>query len=291
MIIDDMTMDDPALDRALRELDAADAHLGARARAHQRELLETIVSCGGEPACGQGSRVVPPRTGWHRPAVRWLLPAAAASALAGAVVLGGGGKDHPAYASWTAEPAPVTGEQLAQAERSCRAGIADSLAREREGTPESIRSVVTPESMRLVIAERRGEYVFTGMAAPDGSMSECFFDAGLSRVSGMTGSWATKDSPPPARLAGGQIEAGGPGMTSGPEGSYAFIQGRVGAGVAKVTLRTGGRTVSATVSNGHFGAWWPIAQPEKVAGPGPDVAYDLTLRDGTVLRDQKPLGP
>ncbi|QQS00690.1 MAG: hypothetical protein IPK37_18150 [Austwickia sp.] len=50
-------------------------------------------------------------------------------------------------------------------------------------------------------------------------------------------------------------------------------------------MRADDRDTTAAVENGRFYAEWP-ARPE---GDGSHPTYDLTLRDGTVLRDVKPV--
>ena len=52
-----------------------------------------------------------------------------------------------------------------------------------------------------------------------------------------------------------------------------------------MTVHVNGRAVTAAVTDGRFSAEWP----QKTEGPAQDPTYDLTLRDGTVLRDVKPV--
>lgn len=305
-------LSDRQLDAALRALDAADDRLDADQLRRKDALLDDLLAGrphAGDPAGPARERaaddalasrvetaaidspgtlapVVELRGRRLRRVARWMLPAAAAAGLVGALTLGGQG-DRPAYASWTPTPTPVTGATLTGAERACRAAMAEQQSHMDE-LPAQLRPTTRPETARTVVAERRGDYLFLAMATADGSTAECFFDADApDRVEGMTGSASTSASPPPVTLRGAQFEAPGAGMSSGPEGTYAFTQGRVGPDVAGLTLRTEGRTVQATVSDGHFAAWWPSAA-KPGAGAMPDIAYDVRRADGTVLRDQQP---
>lgn len=68
---------------------------------------------------------------------------------------------------------------------------------------------------------------------------------------GATGGWASVDSPAPAPLGARGLETHGGGGFVGSAGGYAMSVGRVGNRVTAVTVRTNGRAVTATVSNGH----------------------------------------
>lgn len=151
--------------------------------------------------------------------------------------------------------------------------------------PESQQPTTRPEAARTVVAEKRGNYLFLALATADGSTAQCFFDAAdPSTVDGMTGGSTTAASPLPKPLSADGLEAAGAGSAGGPEGTYAFTQGRVGTHVTAVTIRSEGHTVQATVTDGYFAAWWP-SKPTPAVGPSPIVAYDITLADGRVLTD------
>ncbi len=279
-MIDRTTLDDHELDAALRELDAASTALSPAQRARKEALLDNVLR---EQPDGPAAPVVElPRR--RRRAARWLVPVAAASGLVTVLFVTGGPGDTPAYASWTSEARPVTGDVLTTAEKACRTSMAETNSRLSE-VPADQRPTTRPETAKTVVAEKRGNYLFLAMTTDDGSTAQCFFDADdPARVQGMTGGSSTPSSPRPKPLQPSQIEGDGGGMSSGPEGSYAFAQGRVGSGIKGVTLRTEGRTVRATVAGGYYAAWWPTqAGPEP--GPPPAIAYDVTLGDGTVRKD------
>lgn len=281
---------DAQLDATLRTLDPADQTLTADQMAGKDALLAGLLKA---PDASSGSAVIP-RAGTTitdirrgRRHLRWAVPAAAAAALVGVMtVYGGPGGQSPAYASWTPGPTVVDAETRAKAESACRASISESTGRLGDsGSDPSTAPTTRPEDFRTVAAERRGSFMLLAMAADDGSTQACFFDAGKpDRVAGAGGSLATAGSEPPKTLAPAQIEAAGGGMSSGPEGTYATAQGRVGADVTGVTLRTAGQTVQATVSNGWFAAWWPATWVGANAAT-PPIAYDVTLRDGRIVKD------
>ena len=296
-------IDDRALDDALRALDVADQRLDesqqARKEALLRDLLEPSDALRGAPedvttqgttdaatavSGASSASVVPITSRRRRSPVRWLLPAAAAAALVGAMVIAGQPGEKAAYASWTPDPTPVSGEVLSRAEAACRAGWTESSSRDTD-LPAELRPTTKAEDLATVVAEQRGDYLFLAMAADDGSTTQCFFDAGApSRPHGMTGGAATASTPPPAVLAPEQIEGSGGGAASGPEGSYAFSVGRVGDEVKGVTVHADGTDVRATVTNGHFAAWWP-SKPVQEPAPSPILRFDVTLADGTVRSD------
>ncbi|WP_141397214.1 hypothetical protein [Mobilicoccus massiliensis] len=197
-------------------------------------------------------------------------------------VTGRPGDDRPAYASWTAQPQAVDPAALAADEAACRDSLAESLQRLQDG-PASERPTTDPSTARTVAAERRGDFVLLAMVTSDGSTQECFFDAGdPGRVRGSTGGVRTASSPAPTTLAPGGLDISDGGQASGPEGTYSFAEGRVGADVRAVTVHAEGRTVQATVSNGHLLAWWPAAATGPLTSQ-PIISYDVTLQDGRVI--------
>ena len=170
-------------------------------------------------------------------------------------------------------------------------GLPGGDGRHREagwrGAPE-LRPDVRAETARTVVAEQRGDFLFVALATDTGATAQCFLSADdPGRVYGTTGGAPTASTPPPVVLAADRIEAEGGGLASGPEGSYAFAQGRVGDDVLAVTLRVDGATIRATVGDGSFAAWWP-APAASGPSPSPIIAYDLTLANGVVVKDADP---
>jgi hypothetical protein len=110
--------------------------------------------------------------------------------------------------------------------------------------------------------------------------------------SGSGGSTGPASIPPATRITQGGF------AQMGDEEKASFTDGQVGADVVGVTIHAGDTTVTATVSNGHYAAWWPGASLSDMRPPangegdiGPDLSYDVTLADGTVLTDVDPATP
>lgn len=89
-----------------------------------------------------------------------------------------------------------------------------------------------------------------------------------------------------APIGARQIGAIAQGGGVGEDGSnVATISGRAGADVVSVTVHADGHTVQAPVVDQVFTAQWPAPTAQ---GPGP-ATFDLHLRDGSVLLDQRPV--
>lgn len=72
-------------------------------------------------------------------------------------------------------------------------------------------------------------------------------------------------------------------------------RGRAGADVVSVTIHVDGRTLRVPVTDGSFTAQWPAASSAPSASSASSAAgeaprFDLHLRDGSVLTDQRPVG-
>lgn len=260
-------------DTALRSLDAAagipdDDH---RRRADAR--LERIVATptAAAPARVRRSRV-PRRLGW--------VAAVAAVVTIGSFAVRSSGDSGVAYGSWTPVPSAVTAPGLDAVVRACR----DQVGR---GT------------MPIALAERRGNFVAVlfHQDNPDVSASCVAFNRpGSSEVehvsSGVGGSSGPAWTPAAGRITQGMISeyAGDP--------PAAFTEGAVGRGVVGVTIHAGTQTITATVENGRYAAWWPgrafedgPPQPSGKGGPEPVLRYDVRLADGTVKHDVEPARP
>ncbi|GAA3195072.1 hypothetical protein ACFO1B_03110 [Dactylosporangium siamense] len=209
--------------------------------------------------------VVPPAKRRHRALL--LVPAAAAAAavVAAAFLVGAPG---PAYSSWTSEPTPLTAEETGLVGPACR----DAL----DGGSLDLRRA------RLVLAERRGDFAVLLFRTEDPDMS------GSCLARQPRGTDDVDDVQ--AAVGGGD----GPAMTAPPRGytqgalagyRHATItDGAAGSDVTGVTIRAGDLTVHASVRDGRYVAWWPA----QTTG---DLSYDLTLTDGTVIRDARPTRP
>jgi hypothetical protein len=270
----------------LRSLDPADRALSqvqqARAAARLEQILTTPV--GPVPARGAAG---PGRA-------RRRLPRRLALAAVGAVGLLGLGVLVPrlggapmAYASWTATPAQVAQHDAAAAIAACREGH----ARRHDGP-----LAWDPMTIPVLLTERRGEVVgvllhqdgphevsATCLATvPPGTGEVVALDGATSGSTGL----GIPAQPGQIRVGGLTEYAGGVLVTDGP----------VGSGVVGVTIHAGEHTVTASVAGGRYAAWGPgtafapSAGPNGAGGPRPILRYDVTLADGTVLRDVRPPG-
>ncbi|MEL4504241.1 hypothetical protein AAEX63_03590 [Luteococcus sp. H138] len=268
-------MNDHDLDHTLRTLDIADTELSEAQLTRKQALLDGLLEENSPVVSLDARRVRRSR------AVRWLLPAAAAAAIAVPLTLWGGpaATRSTAYASWTASGRHIGPDTARTISEACRENVRENLANSAAGSDTTL----SPDALRTVVTEQRGDFLFVAMAAPDGSTQQCFLTASHpTRVEGAAGGWASKDSLPPVVLGPHQVETQTGGQASGAEGDLAFTMGRVGKDITAVTIHIAGRDVEATVSNGHFAAWWPA--PELAPNsPKPTETYDVTLANGRTL--------
>ena len=271
------------LDAALRSLDAAGT-LTAEQQQRAAATLERIVATAPAASSTHRGATAPARRSRRR---LLLIPVAAAALTAAVIVFPGEGGGR-AYASWTPVPAALTAAEIDIVAPACRERL-DSL---RRGSPAPLDM----QRARLVLAERRGEFVALLYRTDDPDMSgSCLahnrqdtddVDDVVVGIAGGSG----PARPAPAR-----------GFTQGAISDFrdaSITDGAAGAGVAGVTIHAGGLTVQASVSNGRYVAWWPGPaferngdQPSGEGGPPLTVTYDLTLADGTVVHDAQPAHP
>ncbi len=271
-------------DPALRSLDGAVATLTAGERQRAGATLERIVAS--EPSSGAPQPAAPPAA--RRSRRRLVLVSTAAFILVvGSVVIQGGNGNGVAYASWTATPSTVSKDDLDAAASACK----DQLRR-WAGDPYAIDM----ERAKLVLAERRGDHVALLyrtdnpdnstaclMRNPQGSTDVDNLEIGAGGSSG------------PA------LKAPATGFTQGAIGEFdgaSITDGAVGEQVTGVTIHAGTLTVKASVQNGRYAAWWPgpafpsgPVESSGQGGPEPILTYDLTLTDGTVIRNAQPTLP
>jgi hypothetical protein len=251
------------LDASLRTLDAAET-LSAEQRQRAAVTLERIMA--NAPAAG----AAPVRRSRRR---LLLLPAAAAALALVAVAVPLASTPQRAYASWTAVPTALTPAETTLVAPACRKEL-------RGGSLDLGRA-------NLVLAERRGEYVVLLYRTDNPDVS------GSCLAHNPPG---TDDVDDVRAAIGG---SSGPALAAPPrsftEGALADFRdasvtdGAVGADVTGVTIRTGERTVQASVRNGRYVAWWP--GPSTNHNGQETLRYDLTLTDGTVVRDAPPTRP
>ncbi|MBP6997336.1 MAG: hypothetical protein KBB39_14480 [Phycicoccus sp.] len=287
---------DPQTDARLRTLDLAQTPID---RERQAAMLDGILAS--TPSHDRAATAFTPRP--RRSALRWTaLAGAAAAVTVGALVLPGLGGDDAAYASWTPTAAPVAPAELDKVVAACRdqiGGLGDSG--EFSPAKEGFRA----EDLAVRIAERRGSWVFVTLTAP-GSMSwvsDCLAelppgsDQDPGNVSASLtggGGWAP---PQGSELIEGSMSQAGPDtglFGSGRRETASATNGQIGPDVVGVTIHAGDLTVEASVKDGTYAAWWPGAafdMPDELPpsgqwdGPPSLVTYDLTLRDGTVLKN------
>lgn len=272
---------DPLTDRALRSLDTADTTPDPVTRARAEDTLERILATPtvGSPASGRAPR--------RR---RWLVPVAAAGVAGVVAVPILVNSSGPAYATWTAKPGPVASADLTRAGDACRKQL-EQMEKEGQSLPPETRPIVKADTAKVVLAERRGEYVFVALATDSGAELSCLSDADRpGRVTSAGGSVPTAAAEP-VTVARDNVSTGGSGVSGGPEGSVMTLQGLAGADVAAVTLRTEGRVIEATVSDGHFAAWWPSGPITAEPVVLPPVQIDVTLTSGKVVTDVAAEGP
>lgn len=292
----DIGPDDTAFDTLIRSLDPAHVQEGAEHEARRDALLDRILAApaeadGATEATGSATR----HARRSRRAVWWLAPVAAAAAVGTALALNLPGQQQTAYASWTAEPTPITGELLTAVETACRNDLAESLSHLQDA-PAAERPTTDPATARTVAAERRGDYVLTALVTSDGSDQVCLSAADRpTQVLSSSGGLASAGSPAPRALTATQVESTGGGSSSGPEGTLFIATGRVAPDTKAVTLQvSGGPTVTATVRDGNYVAWWPDSSlPTTDASgmlPPPLVGITLTTADGTTVTDPEEVG-
>lgn len=274
-------------DSELRSLDAAATPLTADEQERAEATLERIVATDPKTEPPRTTTSALARRGWRRLA---LVATTALALIVGAVVVQGIGSDKAAYASWVATPEPVTEDSLDAVAAACK----------RQVDSYFIEWGNHPDKAKLVLAERRGEHValLYRTENPETSAS-CLArnPEGSSRVSnietGAGGSSGPAEKAPPKGFTEGAIG-------EHPVGNQIFsiTDGAAGDEVKGVIIHAGTFTVEATVQNGRYAAWWPgpafesgPPEPSGYGGPGSILTYDLTLEDGTVIRDAEPALP
>lgn len=225
-----------------------------------------------EYAGGRATRT-PRRSRW---VTRALPIAAAAAALA--VFSPSLYSDDSAFASWTAQPAAPSVEDVAHAGRLCsefwtNGGFSQDLP-----------------DLKVVLAEQRGDWTYTVMTTSDDQFVDCMLqlDRGLignlmglefnSGAGGLT--QLSPQAPDPE-----QVEAVSYGGTSNSSDAVVLsVSGRAGEQVQSIVAHTPSTgDVQATVQDGYWAAWWPaVFDP----GNGPQMdglAFTVTLRDGSTF--------
>lgn len=286
---------DPSLDAALRRLDAAPrAPLDDVARVRATSVLERTLAVGQLPDARTAGRRDPLVPRPRRTGVRVALLAGAAAAVAVGIgatqVLGGGAT---AYAdSWEPVPAPASAADVAAAREACAGSVSEMGG--------DVAAVMRPR-----LAERRGDLVL--LAMDDGTAQPQTLTCLVAVVPGKDARLVAAGGGGGLAAAPGTVSDPGIFMQSTPGDELSAVDGVVGDGVRDVTVVTDdGRTVQATVQNGHYAAWWPGLAMRSTSEPYPPgqsggcagdcdgtrlveaFTLDVTLDDGTVLRHVVP---
>jgi hypothetical protein len=266
------------LDAALGALDPAqtDPHVDiARDEAAGRILRRVVSAPAGEPVPA-GSRAAPARPVARRVlAVAGVLVVVGVGSIAAPRLFGGG-----EALAWSAAPRPLSPAAAAEAQAACDEWVRDDLSR-GDGTDLS--------GLRPVLTEGRGSLVlvYETDSRPSPSAVTCYVRDGHVVASG--GSVATAASPPAPAVPPTSLHGELGAVYSTPSGSIRGVTGQVGSDVVGVVLESVAQgPVTATVSDGHFGAWWPDApttEARENAASRPEITGAiLTLRDGSTRR-------
>lgn len=257
------------MDNALRSLDAApETSLTEAERQHSDDTFTRIVTSSADvPPAQEPARL------WRR--WRRLVPLgalAAAGTTAAALTFGGAS----AFASWTAEPEPLTSTKTVRAADTCRAKL---------NMPDS--------DHQTLLAERRGGWTYVFISAPVGEATCLMRNASVGQEPEGHEIFADLAEPTPTATANpneiveyGSTAASTDGGWFRKKGWLTWTYGYAGNDVKSVTVRTPlGTDVEATVKNGRFAAWWPSERP---SSKNPEVMgewrYTVTLNNGSTGR-------
>jgi hypothetical protein len=281
-------MSDRQLDEVLAGLDPVETHrrLDPASDERAQAMLRRIV---GTPAAGQLASSGGDRQGSRRPVARRVVAVGSvAAALAVGSIVAPKFFGASTALAWSATPQTVTAEQAREAQEACDASIRDSQEHAAGlDLPAGQRPVRT--QLRPVITELRGSLVLVHEtdSRPAPSEITCYVEDGHVVASG--GSVATAASPPAAPVPADSLHGDLGAVYSTPSGSIRGVTGRVGGDVVAVVLDSVAQgPVTATVNDGHFGAWWPDAPTSEArenAATAPEITgATVTLRDGSTRR-------
>jgi len=269
-------------DNALRALDAAGPTSPAdRARLDAR--VEHMLAT--DPGVPTAER--PAARPGRRPRRVVALVGAAAAVAAGLVLVPGPADRDAAWATWTATPAPTTAGELSAVVEKCRARL--------DGTSDAFDAAAAS----VALSERRGDVIAVILRDPTRDMSaHCLADdpRGAGATNLLEVGLAGSDGPPAVAPAEGFLE--GSMAQFGGDETVSLTDGAVGDDVVALTIHAGDQAVEATVAGGRYTAWWPgrifadeDPGPSGRGGPPPDIIFEITLADGTVIHDAAPSRP
>ncbi|KAE8765490.1 hypothetical protein [Georgenia thermotolerans] len=272
-----------ATDAALRTLDAGGPTSPAE-RARLDARIERMLAAEPVPVLAAPAPARPGR----RPRRVLALVGAAAAIAVGFVLVPGPGDRHAAWATWTPTPSAAAASEVAAVVEECRARV------DRHGPATFDAAAAT-----VVLSERRGDVLAVILRDPARDLSaQCLADAPAGTGAADLLEWGVAGSEGPPALAPARGFLEGSMAQFGGDEPVSLTDGAVGQDVVGLTIHAGGRRVEATVQDGRYTAWWPgrifadeDAGPSGAGGPRPDFTVDVTLRDGTVIRDAPPSRP
>lgn len=296
---------DPHTDAQLRSLDAAS---GVHTDPRRREAtLATILASPAGVSRAPATAATPPATvvplgaarRRRRGMRRLALAGVAAATITGTAFVLPTMTASPSFASWTAVPAAVAEADATEAARACR----DKTDSHLEGEDWFMGSRLATR-----LAERRGDHVavlLTGTGSrqtPEVSAS-CVVHLPVGDTEAGNVAWAGSGgggfAPPGERefYEGAMSTLSTGGLFSQGE-PVSFVNGRLGAGITKLTIHARDISVDASIKDGTYAAWWPgelfsgeDPGPSGEGGPEPELTYDVTYADGTVALDVGPATP
>lgn len=262
-----------SISAALRTLDPADQHIdpaGSRARTDLHAILAqdptpTLRTEAGSPVLA----VHRPRRAGRTASRVGLLGGLAAAVTAGLVVLPSLTGGDQAFATWTAAPTGMSGQQRSTAADDCRKQM-------KSGAGYDYLNDLG--SATLAIAERRGVWTTVVLTGKEGFSALCItddsaglFDKGMIGSIGKPGGYA---APGPRELSATDL-----GMGTMGAGDISLAAGAAGPDVVAVTYRSQSHgNVTATVNAGRFALWFP--GDELKERPTGWVEVQVTYRDG-----------
>lgn len=264
------------IDTLLRSMDAASQAPTVRPQRAQADL-ESILSHNPAPTASERAKVrshystlgkKPGAPVRRRRAV--VLGGMVAATTAGLLVLPALTGGDPAFATWTANPATLSGPDRDDA-------VADCLASKKNvGDGMYTDDLAAAE---VAIAERRGAWMTVVLTGPDGFEATCITDASApwfdKGMIGSIGKLGAETDPAPRSLQATQLGTGT--IMNEP---ISIASGRAGNDVVGVTYTSiTGEEVSATVSKGQFALWLPGDELQEASDGGTTV--DLAFLDGT----------
>ena len=265
------------LDHDLRALDPTTRNTNGLSDRALDDLTLIMATPPGDPTSGEyaGARATrAPRRS------RWVTRAApiAAAAAALAVFSPNLYSDDSAFASWTAQPAAPSVDDVAEAGALCSEFWANS-------------SLDDPlPDLEVALAEQRGDWTYTVMTTSDHQYVDCMLQLDRGLIGNLLGPGFSSggggltplspQAPDPEQIEA--VSYGGTGNDS--DVAVLAVSGRAGADVRSVVAHTPTTgDVQAPVKDGVWAAWWP-AEFDHANGPEMDgLSFTVTLEDGSTF--------